>query len=74
MPKFKITDAKDNVSTVTADTLEDAVKTIPTGQRNVYGIEYGGRCKFYLDRGEGGPLFPISVNAAAVELAMGGFD
>lgn len=73
MPKFIVTDALNRTQTIAADCREDAVKQIDrTGSRNVFGVSCSRGDHFYLDRGTG-PLWPISVTAAANELAMGGF-
>lgn len=76
MPKFRINPAKGKSYEVEASTLDAVTSQIKrTGKRNVFGVENSngaGKAKFYLDRGHG-PLWPISVQAAAVELAMGGF-
>lgn len=73
MPKFRVTDALNREQQITADCREEAVKQIDrTGRRNVFGVSTSRADHFYLDRGTG-PLWPISVQAASVELAMGGF-
>jgi hypothetical protein len=73
MLKFQVTDALNRQQTIHAQSIDEAVKQIErTGKRNVFGVEGPRSDKFYLDRGTG-PLWPISVQAAAVELNMGGF-
>ena len=76
MTAYKIWDALGREQRLEAVNYADAAeKVIRTGRRNLYGIENLSRrnsARFYLDRGTG-PLWPISVSAAAVELAMGGF-
>lgn len=76
MPMFTINPAASASYEVEARSIDAAKECIVrTGKRNVFGVERSdrtGRAKFYLDRGTG-PLWPISVTAASVELSMGGF-
>lgn len=76
MPKFKISPAVGKSYVVEASSL-DAVTTFirRTGKRNLFGVEHvseKGPDRYYLDRGHG-PLWRISLRAAANELGMGGF-
>jgi len=74
MSKFIITDAFGRVSKVGASTIDAATCKIErTGKRNLFGIEGGGKARFFLDRGAG-VLWQISARTAANELAMGGFE
>lgn len=74
MSKFTVTDALGRVSKVEASSIDAATSKIDrTGKRNLFGIEGGGKSRFFLDRGTG-VLWQISARAAANELAMGGFE
>jgi hypothetical protein len=74
-PRFKITDAHGHTQEIEASGWDGVTTHVKRhGKRNVYGIEGpGGKMRFYLCR-NGETLWPISLKAAAVELAMGGFE
>lgn len=71
--KFWITDAFGTTVSVSAKNFAEAAATIETGSRNIYGVEGKYTSRFYIDRGRGGPLYPIGARTAALELSMGGF-
>lgn len=74
MTRFTVTDAFGGSTVVEASTIDAATSKIDrTGKRNLFGIEGGGKTRFFLDRGPG-DLWQISARAAANELAMGGFE
>lgn len=76
MPKFKINPARGRSYIVEASSLGSVTTHIKrNGKRNLFGVEHvseKGPDRYYLDRGHG-PLWQISLRAAANELAMGGF-
>lgn len=74
--KFQINPASGQSYVVEASSLDAVTSQIKrNGKRNLFGVERvdgAGKAKFFLDRGTG-PLWPISVRSAHVELGMGGF-
>ena len=78
MGEFRVVDALGREQIVEASSMAAVTSKIErTGKRNVYGVECLDRpekFQFFLDRGGQSALWPISVKAAGVELAMGGFE
>lgn len=72
MAKFKVAIGHLDVETFATKHDADLYAQKASKDGDVIGIEGGGRSKFYLRRGR--TLYPISVEAAGVELAMRGSD